>query len=45
MIRESIWLDCCKPGCDRGTHADPKHLSNLIASGGWHCHIHSEADE
>lgn len=40
MTYESVWLDCIFPGCGAGTLADPRHLANLTASGGWECHLH-----
>ena len=40
--RQSTWLQCSHPGCDSGTHADPRHIPNLTASGGWECHLHEE---
>jgi hypothetical protein len=42
---ESAWLQCTNPGCPNGTHADPRHLPNLTASGGWKCHAHDGASE
>ena len=44
MTYESIWLDCTFPGCDVGTPADPRHLANLTASGGWECHLHDHPE-
>lgn len=45
-IRESVYLACAFPGCSNGTFADPRHLTNICASGGWYCHGHdTEADE
>lgn len=42
---QSAWLHCAAPGCTNGTTADPRHLPNLTASGGWECHMHDKDDE
>lgn len=39
-VRESVWLDCAEPSCPKGTTADPRHLSNITAGGGWYCPKH-----
>jgi len=40
-----VWLDCTWPGCNNGTTADPRHVANLTASGGWTCHEHDDPNE
>ena len=45
MIRESVYLMCAYPGCHRGTYADPRHLLNICASGGWYCDQHDGEDD
>lgn len=42
-MTESAWLDCTHPGCPRGTYADPRHLPNITAGGGWTCPLHDAA--
>ena len=42
-FEQPAWLDCAG-ACGRGTTADPRHLPNLTAGGGWYCH-ECEADE
>lgn len=39
-MRDVIWLDCASPGCPNGTFADPRHLTNICAAGGWYCDRH-----
>ena len=36
----NVTLDCCRPGCPTSINADPRHLPNLVAGGGWYCHEH-----
>ena len=38
----SAWLSCTHPGCVRGTYADPRHVPNLTAGGGWTCPEHED---
>lgn len=45
MIRQSVWLDCETPGCPLGTLADPRHLPNLTAGGGWFCPKHNTSGD
>ena len=45
MTREAVWLDCAFPGCPRGTYADPRHMANICAPGGWFCHAHDTEEE
>jgi hypothetical protein len=40
----STWLDCAFLGCGSGTTADPRHLANLTASGGWYCPEHDRIE-
>lgn len=41
---QSVWLQCTSPSCDAGTLADPRHVANLTASGGWECHQHGNEE-
>lgn len=44
MTCQPIWLQCSFGGCASGTTADPRHLENLTAGGGWTCHLHDNEE-
>lgn len=43
-MTRSTWLPCLMPTCPCGTFADPRHVANLTAGGGWLCADHDHAD-
>jgi hypothetical protein len=43
-MRDSVWVTCAHPECSRGTYADPHHITNICAAGGWYCAQHDRED-
>jgi hypothetical protein len=44
-VRAAVWVTCAHPDCFRGIYADPHHIANICAAGGWYCGSHNAPED